>query len=56
MDSAVYEKADMEGTPPDTASYKVVGGHTGLLTIRWPEKRARQTATADLHVQRVYRK
>ena len=39
LHSAVYEKADMERIPPDTAAYKVV--EEGLLIIRRPEKRAR---------------
>ena len=49
LHSAVYEKAEMERIPLDTAAYKVVEDIRDY-SVRRPEKRARQTATADLHV------
>jgi hypothetical protein len=51
--SAVYEKADIERIPVDTAACR---GNMGLLAIRWLEKGARKTAAPDLHAQFAYGK
>ena len=52
--SAVYEKADMERIPLDTAAYKIVEDIQHYSQLGRPEKRAGETATTDLYVEHDY--
>ncbi|MGB6591914.1 MAG: hypothetical protein WA323_01390 [Candidatus Nitrosopolaris sp.] len=54
--SAVYEKADMERIPYDSAAYKVVEDIQDYSQLGGLKKRALQSATTDLHVQHAYGK